>query len=77
MFGKSTPGLADSLAYEAWLAGMQASGVGAPGLRIGEAAAPRLDRVDLLRGRGEVVEAFSEVRGKLILGSTKTGARQL
>lgn len=44
------------------------------GLRAGELAALRLERVNFLRGRLTVVEAMSEVRGRLITGPTKTGA---
>jgi integrase len=46
------------------------------GLRIGEATALRVQHLDLLRGRVEVVEAFSEVSAGLILGETKTGAQR-
>ena len=41
------------------------------GLRIGEAAALRMENLDLLRGHLKVTEAYAEVRGLLILGSTK------
>jgi integrase len=44
------------------------------GVRWGEAAALRRHRVNLLRGRIEIVEAVSEVRGELHYGSTKTYA---
>jgi integrase len=42
------------------------------GLRWGEAAALRVRRVDTMRGRLEVVEAVTEVNGKLVLGTPKT-----
>jgi integrase len=42
------------------------------GLRWGEAAALRRSRCNLLRSRVEVVEAVSEVGGKLHYGSTKS-----
>ena len=41
-------------------------------LRWGEAAALRLRRVDVLRGRIEVAESLSSVGGKLHFGSTKS-----
>ena len=41
------------------------------GLRIGEAAALKVDKLDLLHGRIQVTEAYAEVRGELILGATK------
>ncbi len=48
------------------------------GLRIGEATALRVASMDLLRGRVNVAEAFSEVGGRLVLGSTKTaGSRRV
>lgn len=47
------------------------------GIRIGEASALRVDRLDLLRGRLQVVEAYAEVKGRLILGPTKTGATRV
>lgn len=43
------------------------------GLRIGEAAALTLRRLDLPRRRVEVVEAATEVAGRWIVGPTKTG----
>lgn len=46
------------------------------GLRAGELAALRWERVDLLRGSVEVVESYAEVRGALVLGPTKTYARR-
>jgi integrase len=42
------------------------------GLRIGEATALRIGNLDLLRGRVQVVEAFSVVGGRMILGTTKS-----
>jgi integrase len=42
------------------------------GLRWGEAAALRVWRVDLLRGRLEVVEAVTEVNGRVVFGPPKT-----
>jgi integrase len=42
------------------------------GLRWGEAAALRVRRVDLLRGRLEVVEAVVDVNGRLIFGAPKS-----
>jgi integrase len=44
------------------------------GLRAGELSALRTERVSFLRSRISVVEAISEVRGKLVVGPTKTGA---
>jgi len=46
------------------------------GLRFGEVAGLRVGRVDLLRRRLEVVEAISEVDGKLISGEPKTHQRR-
>ncbi|HXF72084.1 MAG TPA: site-specific integrase, partial [Actinomycetota bacterium] len=46
--------------------------LGYAGLRIGEAAALRVGDVDLLRRRLHVRASASEVRGRWILGSTKT-----
>lgn len=46
------------------------------GLRAGEIAALRWDRVDLLRGTVDVVESYAEVHGALVLGPTKTYARR-
>jgi integrase len=42
------------------------------GLRWGEAAALRVKRVDLLRGRLHIAEAMTEVSGHVILGVPKT-----
>jgi integrase len=42
------------------------------GLRWGEAAALRLRRVDLMRGRLEIVEAVTEVNGRLVFGTPKS-----
>src|SRR6266511_1031614 len=42
------------------------------GLRWGEAAALRLRRVDLMRGRLEIAEAVTEVNGHLVFGPPKT-----
>jgi integrase len=50
--------------------------LGWTGLRIGEAAALRIGRLDLLAGRVEVVEAATEVGGRLEWGPTKTGERR-
>lgn len=47
--------------------------LGYGGLRIGEAAALTVRRLDLPRRRVEVVEAFAEVEGRMVLGETKTG----
>jgi integrase len=46
------------------------------GLRAGEIAALRIKRLDLLRGTVRVVEATSEVGGRLVLGPTKTHAER-
>jgi len=46
------------------------------GLRWGEIAALRVRRVDLLRGRIAVVEAYSDVDGVLVLGAPKTHAHR-
>lgn len=46
------------------------------GLRWGEAAALRVGRVDLLRGRLEVVEAVSAVNGHRVYGSPKSHAHR-
>ena len=46
------------------------------GLRAGELWALKLPRVDLTRRRLEVVEALSEVNGRLIVGPTKTRTRR-
>ncbi len=50
--------------------------LGWTGLRIGEAAALRVGRLDLLARRVEVVEAATEVNARLAWGSTKTGERR-
>jgi integrase len=50
--------------------------LGWTGLRIGEAAALRVGRLDLLGRRVEVVEAATEVNGRLAWGPTKTGERR-
>lgn len=42
------------------------------GLRWGEAAALRVSRVDLMRGRLAIVEAVADVNGHLIFGSPKS-----
>jgi integrase len=42
------------------------------GLRIGEAAALRIEKLDLLRGKITIDRTLSEVGGKLIVGPTKT-----
>lgn len=46
------------------------------GLRFGELAALRVERIDFLRRVVRVEEAFSEVSGRQVLGSTKTGSRR-
>jgi integrase len=46
------------------------------GLRAGELAALRVVRLDLLRGRCEVVESATEVAGRLVWGTTKTYERR-
>ena len=46
------------------------------GLRWGEAAALRVRRVDLLRGRIEVAEAVAEVDGRQVFGTPKTHQRR-
>jgi integrase len=51
--------------------------LGWTGLRIGEAAALRVGRLDLLARRIEVVEAATEVNGRLAWGPTKTGERRI
>jgi integrase len=50
--------------------------LGWTGLRVGEAAALRVGRLDLLARRVEVVEAATEVNGRLAWGPTKTGERR-
>lgn len=46
------------------------------GLRWGEMAALRVNRLDLIRGHVEVVESLSDVNGKLIPSTTKTHAHR-
>jgi integrase len=46
------------------------------GLRWGELAALKVERLNLLRGSVDVVEAVAEVNGYLHFGPTKTGARR-
>ena len=46
------------------------------GLRAGEIAALRWNRVDLRRGTVDVVESYAEVHGVLVLGATKTYAHR-
>lgn len=46
------------------------------GLRWGEVAALRVNRVDLLRRRLEVDEAHTEVKGHVVTGTTKTHQRR-
>jgi integrase len=46
------------------------------GLRFGEAVALRIKRLDLLRGRREVVESATEVGSRLEWGPTKTNERR-
>jgi integrase len=47
------------------------------GLRIGRATALRVSNGDLLRGKVRIVEAYSEVGGRLVLAETKTqGSRR-
>jgi integrase len=46
------------------------------GLRFGEAVALRVKRLDLLRGRCEVVESATEVGSRLVWGPTKTDERR-
>jgi integrase len=50
--------------------------VGYTGLRWGEAAALRVRRVDLLRGRIEVAESVTDVDGRMVFGSPKSHARR-
>ena len=47
------------------------------GLRFGEIAGLRVDRVDFLRSRLTVADAIIEVRGKLHHGPTKTGPNRM
>jgi integrase len=46
------------------------------GLRFGEIAALRTDRVDFRRGQVRVEETLSEVAGRLHTGPTKTKAKR-
>jgi integrase len=46
------------------------------GLRWGEAAALRVRNIDLLRRRLEIVEAVTEVNGRLVFGAPKTHQRR-
>lgn len=46
------------------------------GLRYGEMAALRVERVDLMRRRASVVESVTEVSGRLVWGSPKTHERR-
>lgn len=46
------------------------------GLRFGEAAALRVSRVDVLRGRLDVAEAMTEVNGRAVFGPPKTDERR-
>jgi len=46
------------------------------GLRWGELAGLRVERVNLLRGTVDVVEAMTETNGHLAIAPTKTGARR-
>src|SRR5205085_5027110 len=46
------------------------------GLRIGEAAGLRLEHLDLLHGRVQVIQALSEVDGRIYIGPTKTRNRR-
>lgn len=50
--------------------------LGYTGLRWGEAAALRVRRVDLLRGRIEVAESVTEVEGRQVFGPPKSHARR-
>ncbi|MGX5655522.1 tyrosine-type recombinase/integrase [Geodermatophilus nigrescens] len=50
--------------------------LGYTGLRWGEAAALRVRRVDLLRGRIEVAESVTEVEGHSVFGPPKSHARR-
>ena len=42
------------------------------GLRFGEAAGLRVKRLDLTRGRIEVVEAVTEINGRAVFGTPKS-----
>ncbi len=46
------------------------------GMRWGELAGLKIDRLNLLRGSVDVVQALTEVSGRLSVGPTKTGARR-
>src|SRR5947207_11773248 len=46
------------------------------GLRVGEAAALRVEHLDLLHGRVQVVQSLSEVDGRIYIGPTKTRSRR-
>jgi integrase len=46
------------------------------GLRWGELAALKVDRLNLLRGTVDVVDSLSEINGHLDTGPTKTGGRR-
>lgn len=48
--------------------------LGLCGLRIGEAAALRVEDVDLLRRSVRVTKSAADVNGRIIVGPTKTGA---
>lgn len=50
--------------------------LGYTGLRWGEAAALRVGRVDVLRGRLEIAEAMTEVNGRAVFGPPKTHQRR-
>jgi integrase len=49
---------------------------GYSGLRAGELSALKVERVHFLRRRLAVVEAYGEVRGRLVTKSTKTRRRR-
>jgi integrase len=72
-----------ALSHRWWNDGPSAAGTGElitfaayTGLRAGELAALRWERVDLLRGSVDVAEAYAEVHGRLELGPTKTYSRR-
>ena len=46
------------------------------GVRIGEAAALKIDKLDLLRGYVTIEDTLSEVAGRLSIGPTKTGNKR-
>jgi integrase len=50
--------------------------LGYTGLRWGEAAALRVRRIDLLRGRIEVAESVTDVNGRMVYGPPKSHARR-